>query len=206
MARLLQFDLGGEVSAFDLARLDRSKLYGRRRRVVVDDAGTECERGLLSEDGATLLPPGGVADLYLDDSFDVVERSVLRAVDDEGNAIPPVASTLGVTQPLTGPVPPARILDFVTPVVYQLDIPSEGGGLGAGLAAALDRGEIFESRFAYRDGFEDQTVFLVKNEAGFFALVGRPTGFEMLRKATPPPAPATDDDDLFEDDLDFGMM
>lgn len=202
MARPLLLSWAGEASAFDLARLDRTRLYGSRRRVVVDDAGAECARGLLSEDGSTLLPPGGTADVYLDEHFDVVERSDLTAVDAEGRPLEPVASTLGVEVELRGPVSPQRVLDFVTPVVYQLD-PAD---LKPALAEALRRGEIFEGRFAYRDGFDEQTLFLLQNDAGAFALVGRPTGFDFIRPNSPPPAAAADDDDLFEDDLDFGMM
>lgn len=202
MARQVLLTLNGETSAFDLARLDRSKLYGGRRRVVVDDTGAECARGLLSEDGSVLLPPGCTADLYLDETFNVVERSDLRAVDAEGNPVTPVESTLGVAVPLEGPVPPSRLLDHVTPTVYTLD-PAE---LADGLKAALAAGQIFEGRFAYRDGFDAQTLFLVQNDVGVFALVGRPTGFEMIRRTTPVPEPADEEEDLFEDDLDFGMM
>lgn len=202
MARQLVLTLGDESSSFDLARLDRTKLYGSRRRVVVDDAGNECSRGLLSEDGALLLPPGGTADLYLDEAMDVVERADLRAVDATGAVVAPVASTLGVPQPLTGPVPPARLLDFVTPVVYQLD----AAALGEKLRAALAAGDIYETTFAYRDGFDAQTCFVLQNDVGVFALVGRPTGFDFVRRETPPPEPDAEDDALFEDDLDFGMM
>lgn len=201
MARQVVLLYDGETSSFDLARLDRSKLYGTRRRVVVNDDGAECLRGLLSEDGSVLLPPGCTADLYVDEAFDVVERSDLKAVDAEGQPVTPVASTLGVAMPLTGPVPPNRVLDHVTPTIYMLD-PAE---LSPKLQDALARGEIFESRFAYRDGFDDQTLFLLQNEVGVFALVGRPTGFDFVRRASPPPE-ADEDEDLFEDDLDFGMM
>jgi hypothetical protein len=103
--------------------------------------------------------------------------------------------------PLTGPVPPSRLLDHVTPTVYMLDVAT----LGPTLKDALAAGQIFEARFAYRDGFDDQALFLLQNDIGVFALVGRPTAFEMLRRSTPPPEPA-EDGDLFEDDLDFGMM
>lgn len=201
MARQVILTFDGETSAFDIARLDRSKLYGSRRRVVVDDDGQECLRGLLSEDGSVLLPPGCTADLYVDDSFDVVERSDLKAVDAEGQPLTPVASTLGVPMPLTGPIALTRVLDHVTPTIYLLD-PAD---LSPKLQAALAAGSVFESRFAYRDGFDDQTLFLLQNEVGVFALVGRPTNFEYVRRASPPPE-ADEDEDLFEDDLDFGMM
>lgn len=201
MARQVVFSYASETSAFDIAKLDRSKLYGAKRRVVVDDDGAECLRGLLSEDGSVLLPPGCTVQLYLDDAFDVVERGALRAVDAEGQPLAAVPSTLGVEVPLTGPIPLTRLLDHVTPTVYTL----EPATLGPALQAALARGEVFEGRFAYMNGFEDQTLFLLQNDVGVFALIGRPTGFEPIRRSTQTPD-AEEDDDLFEDDLDFGMM
>ncbi|MSQ03163.1 MAG: hypothetical protein EXR71_14950 [Myxococcales bacterium] len=79
MARALVFTLGGEVSRFGLSKHSREKVYGVRKRVVVVGAGRECDRGLLSEDGSMLLPPGSVAMIYLDEHFDAVERADLRA-------------------------------------------------------------------------------------------------------------------------------
>ena len=199
MARQLLLRLDGEVTAFDLALHDRKKLYGSRRRVVVDEEGRECARGLLSEDGSVLLPPGCTAQLYVDEAMDVVERADLRIVDGEGKPIPPTASTLGVEVELTA-VPHTRLLDFVTPKVYAL----ESAALGAKLSAALATGQVFETTFAYRDGSELSAMFLVQNEAGVWALLGRPTGFDWVRRGAPPPA--VEQDDLFEDDLDFGML
>jgi hypothetical protein len=123
-------------------------------------------------------------------------------VDADGREVPRLPSTLGLEMPLRGPVPLQRVLDHVTPTVYALD----GEAIGPQLAAALDRGEVFESEFAYTDGFERQALFLLKNDEGVFALVGRPTGFEWLRRDAPIPPPDDEDTALFDDDLDFGML
>ena len=130
----------------------------------------------------------------------MVEKGDRQAVDAEGRPVEPVPSTLGVVQPLTGPVPVQRLLDHVTPVVYQLD----PAGLGPRLQAGLAAGSVYESRFSYVDGWDAQALFLVANDTGVYALVGRPTGFDWVKRATPPPA--EDDEELFEDDLDFGML
>ncbi len=199
MARALVFNHGGEVSRFGLTKHAREKLYGGRKRVVVDEQGRECERGLLSEDGSLLLPPGSVAMMYVDEQLDVVERADLRTVDEAGTVVERVGSTLDKEVPLR-PVPLETLLDYVTSLVYLLDPEA----LGPDLAAALARGELFQGVFAYTDGFELQDLFVLQNDEGIWALVGRPTGFEWLRRAVPPPAP--EDDALFEDDLDFGML
>lgn len=201
MARALVFNLAGEVSRFGLAKHSREKVYGVRKRVVVDDTGRECDRGLLSEDGSMLLPPGSVAMVYLDEHFDAVERANLRAVGDDGIPVERVGSTLDKELPLHGPVPSTEVLDHLTNMIYAL----EPETLAPALAAALGRGEVFRSVFSYTDGFDLQELFLLQNDDGVWALVGRPTQFEWVRKTTPV-APADDDDALFEDDLDFGML
>jgi hypothetical protein len=201
MARQIVVSWNGASSSFDLGRLNRDKLYGRKQRLVVDEDGVECKAGMLTEDGSTLLPPGSTAELYLDESFDVVDRSSLRAVDSEGEEVVSLPSTLGVETALEE-VSAERLLDHVTPVVYQLD-PDE---LDDGLRAALVEGRIFETRFNYRTSYADQACFLVANDHGFFALVGRLAGFEFLEPDAPPPADDAAEDDPFADDFDFGMF
>jgi len=201
LARGIIVNLGGEISEFEIGKVDREKLYGRKVRMVVDDAGGRCEPALLSRDGSCLMPPGSVALLYVDDAFDAVERGELKAVDLEGKPVAPVPSTLGAEQPLTGPVDAARVLDHVTTAVYQLSPTT----LGDGLRQRLDAGEIFETTFNYREDFDASPLFLLKNEGGFFALVSAPTHFEFLTKdAAPPPPVAEEASD--DEDLDFSMM
>jgi hypothetical protein len=201
MARQIVVSWNGASSSFDIGRLSREKLYGRKRRLVVDEDGNECLAGMLTEDGSTLLPPGSTSELYLDEEFDVVERSSLRAVDEEGEEVPSLPSTLGVEVTLEE-VPPERLLDHVTPVVYQLD-PAE---LDDALREALAAGSVFETRFNYRTSYADQACFLVANDAGFFALVGQPAGFAFLEPDAAPAAAPTAEDDPFADDFDFGML
>jgi hypothetical protein len=177
---------------------DRVAVFYDGRIVRMLEGAEITEHALVAS--ALNLPPGATADLYVDERFNVVERSELTAVGRDGTPLPRVPSTLGVPMPLRGPVPPAELLDHATPVVYLLD-PTD---LGAELLAGLTRGEIYATRFAYRDGHEDQAMFLVKNEHGVFALVGQPTGFDLLRRDSPlAPETAEHDDD---GDLDFGMM
>lgn len=201
MAREIVLNLGGEVSHLPITRVNRSKLYGRKRRVIVDQAGEPCVAGLLTRDGSALIPSGGVANIYTDDHYHVVERKDLQAVDADGNPVEPVPSTLGVELELEGPVDPTVVLDHVTSAVYQLDAEE----IGAKLKESLENGDIYKFRFSYRSGFSDSPAFVVANDAGFFALVGDPSGFEFIYRDV---AVEEDEDDTdpFEDDFDFSMM
>jgi hypothetical protein len=200
MAKAIALRLAGEVSSFGFAKLDRDKLYGHKERQVVDQDGKRCASAYLSSDGAALVPSGGLAMLYVDEGFATIERSTLRAVDDQGADVPLLPSTLGVEQELEGPVPPQKLLDHNIHTVYQL----QSEALGAKLGAELTAGKLFCAPFNFRDDYQRQMLFLVRNEHGIFALIGSARGFDFVRRDAAP-APVDDTDDL-ADDLDFTMM
>jgi hypothetical protein len=203
MAREIVVRYEGEESSFKFARVDRAKLYGRKERVILDESGGRCVPAYLTADGAALVPPGGTAHVYVDEAFGTVERSALRAVDDQGQPLPLLASTLGVAQPLE-PTRPERLLDHVVSSVYELSPES----LGDALKKALADGELFECPYNYRDGYDPDVLFLLQNEEGIFGLVSRASGFGFITREAPPEedAPVEEDAEELEDDLDFSMM
>jgi hypothetical protein len=199
VARELRFSWASDESVFEFARHPRDKLYGSKKRVEVDADGHDCTRGLLSEDGSLLIPPGGAAQLYVDADWNVVDRSMLRQRLPDGSYLEKRPSTVGALVELQL-VDAARLLDCVTTAVYRLDEKA----LADSLRERLGAGAIFEAEFAYTEGFDRHRLFLLQNGAGVWALVGRETGFEWVERATPPPE--DDGDELFEDELDFGML
>ncbi len=200
--REIVLSYSGEESSFDFALVDRAKLYGRKERVILDENGAPCVGAYLTADGAALVPPGGTAHLYVDEYFDTIDRSQLRAVDDEGKPMELIASTLGAPQPLV-PIRPERILECVVSRVYQLS-PSS---LSPALKTALDDGEIFESPFNYRDGYDADVLFLLANEEGIFGLIAGPSGFDFITREAQPEAVRDEPElDELDDDLDFSMM
>lgn len=204
MARQIVVRYGDEESAFGFTRVDRSKLYGRKERVILDESGERCVPAYLTADGAALVPPGGTAHVYVDEGFDTVERSDLRAVDDEGNPVEPFPSTLGVPQELS-PTKPERILDHEIASVYEL----QPEALGDQLKKALADGELFEAPYNYREGYDPDVVFLLQNDEGIFGLVGRESGFDFLSRTTAPveePDTEEAEGDELDRDLDFSMF
>ncbi len=202
MARSIVLRVGNEESAFGLTKVDREKLYGKKQRVVVDEAGRPCAAAWLTTDGTALVPGGGTAHVYVDEKWDTTAHGSRRAVSLEGEVLAVIPSTLGVAQDAVE-VPPEVLLDHVTSVVYQLAPESLSPALAAGLAA----GKIFSAPFNYREGHEPDVLFVVQNDEGIFGLVTRPTGFELVAReslANEPDALGEGDD--LDDDLDFSMM
>lgn len=195
---------GDEESAFKFTRVDRSKLYGRKERVILDENGDRCVPAYLTADGAALVPPGGTAHVYVDESFNTVERGQLRAVDQDGQPLGTVESTLGVPVALE-PVRADRLLDHVVSSVYELSPES----FGEGLKKALRDGEIFETVYNYREGYDPDALFLLQTDEGVFGLVAKESGFLPIARETPEAADEEAEagpDELDEDDFDFSMM
>lgn len=203
MARAIVLNLDGEVSRSGLTRVTRDKVYGKKRRIVVDGADAECTRGMLTVDGATVLASGSTASVTLDGHFTSVERRDLTAVDPVSHEeLPTLPSTLDTEQPLSGPVDPRHFLDHVVKSVYEL-APDE---LGTKLMAALGEGQILETRFNYSKGLRDSPLFVLQNTEGVFALVAEQTQFEPCRPDAQPIIDEDEDDPFEDDDLDFGMF
>ena len=55
MAKPLVVSFGGVTASFAVTLVDRSKIYGSRKRVAIDAQGRDCTRAALSSDGATRL-------------------------------------------------------------------------------------------------------------------------------------------------------
>lgn len=203
MARAIVLRLEGEESSFGFVKVERDKLYGRKQRVVVDEQNRACASAWLTADGTALVPTGGTAHVWSDESWQAVDQDARVAVDEAGTALETRPSTLGVPQDAQV-VDAARVLDHVTTSIYQLDALE----LSPKADALLGEGAILEVPFRYREGFEEEVLFVLKNDEGVFGLVARPTGFAMLEREALPLAiePGAEEGDELSDDLDFSMM
>lgn len=198
MAKGIVVELAGTTSSFAMVKLERSKLYGSRRRIAVDADGNQCMRASLTDDGEVLIRSGMTAQGYFDTEGRQVEPSELNAIDDQGRAIPLLPSTLGVPQPLVGPVPATELLDLAVSAVYGL-LPEE---LGEPLASALGRGECFRAPFNYRPDYRSEFVYLIQNDSGIFALVGVAAPALWMEQKTASTVEDADEDG----ELDFDMF
>ncbi len=201
MARAVVVEHNGVESRFTFSAVSRARLYGERKRIIVDEAGQPTVGGWLTTDGAMLLLPGGRAELYVDGAGDVVDRSALTTTDADGKPLTKLESTLDVPQVLRGPVPPERLLEFATTSVYAFD--PEGDAFDDALKASLALGEIWELDSNYMAAFPRSTMFLLQNSEGIFGLVVEPAPLVMATRLA---KPAADEDPLSDDELDFAMF
>ncbi|MDC1528783.1 hypothetical protein N8600_06990 [Gammaproteobacteria bacterium] len=64
MAKPLVVSVDGTEASFQISRIDRSKIYGSRKRAATDGQGNLCARASLLADGSELLLPGMTAQGY----------------------------------------------------------------------------------------------------------------------------------------------
>jgi hypothetical protein len=200
MARVISVSLDGVESSFGFKAVDRSALYGKRRRVALDRSGEPCSRASLLQDGSMLLRSGMTGQGYFLSDGTFLKQSDLEGFDAEGRPLEKVPSTLGVPQPLEGPLDPSAVLDLRVETVYALDADT----VSDDLLARLDAGGVYRFSFNFRDDYRAETAILLANDSGVFALIGIPVAYEWSELRAVAELPAVDDDS--DDDLDFEMF
>lgn len=200
MARVISVSLDGVESSFGFKAVDRSALYGKRRRVALDRSGEPCSRASLLQDGSMLLRSGMTGQGYFLSDGTFLKQSDLEGFDAEGRPLEKVPSTLGVPQPLEGPLDPSAVLDLRVETVYALDADT----VSDDLLARLDAGGVYRFSFNFRDDYRAETAILLANDSGVFALIGIPVAYEWSELRAVAELPAVDDD--IDDDLDFEMF
>jgi hypothetical protein len=199
MPKAVIVTFAGTPSSFVHTKLDRAKLYGKRQRQVLDPAGERCERAELLRDGSLILRSGMTAQGFFDEGGTWVPNGDLVPLDAAGNPAPRVEPTLDVPQALEGPVSPKDVLDLAARSVYVLEPES----MDVALDAALAEGKIFRFPFNLRSEHKLEVAYLVKNENGYFALVGTPAETEWSSLET---SVNELDEDEGDDELDFEMF
>lgn len=203
MARVLNFTLGDRSFACPVDKLDRKRLYGHRRRQVLDDQGRPCKLGLLCEDGRSLLGPGGVAMCYLDQSGEWVERGDVKAVDAQGAPLPLIPSTYDAPIRLSEKVSDNELAALIVRDVLILATGDEAAPMRQALGD-----DVYRFTYNYKADYSTETAYMLATAEGIFALLGDPAPYNMIGLATQaPPVTEAEDDDLgADDDLDFGMI
>lgn len=186
-------------TTFSFAKVDRAKLYGKKRRIPVDKNGNPCESANLEVETGLLLRSGMVAQGYFVEGKWIPNKELV-GIDGAGNELDLQPSTLGVTQELNE----AQIED-----VFDLKISSvyalESGSVDPNLQKALDEGRFFSVPFNYRADYQVESGMLIGDKrGGVFLLVGQPAENEWISFEVKV-ADEMEESDV-EDDLDFEMF
>jgi hypothetical protein len=200
VAKSITFSLNGSESVFEITTLERSAVYGKKRRVALDSSGKPCSRVTVTSDGSTMLKSGMTGQAYFLPDGAIVKQSQLEIYDATGKPLEKYPSSLSTAQSLSGPVSPQQILDTKIDSIYVL----EEVNLSSDLKTSLDNGDVYSLTFALRDSYEPSIGFIVANKNGYFLISGEPTETEWMELSTTVSLPV--DDDVDSDDLDFEML
>lgn len=199
MAKTINVALNGEKAIFSFRPIDRSALYGRRRRVAFDTEGNECSKASLLSDGSLLLQSGMTAQGYFLKDGTWVPQSDLSAISLDGKPLELHSSTVGVEVKLSE-VSPQEALSISFSNTYLL----EAEDFSSKLKEALDSGKIFSFPFNVRDDYNVETGILIGNESGYFALIGNKVEYEECTLSNL--ASVSEESVDSSDDLDFEMF
>lgn len=199
MAKTINVSLSGEKAIFSFRPIDRSALYGRRRRVAFDTEGNECTKASLLSDGSLLLQSGMTAQGYFLKDGTWVPQSDLSAISLDGKPLELHSSTVGVEVELNE-VSPQEALSISFSNTYLL----EAEEFSSKLKEALDSGKIFSFPFNVRDDYNVETGILIGNESGYFALIGNKVEYEECTLSNL--ASVSEESVDSSDDLDFEMF
>lgn len=202
--RSIEFEFGGAPLEFEMNKVDRTRLYGFKELVVLDEAGEACELNTLADDGKTLIGKGGTGIGHLTADGEWVDKSDLKPVDLEGKTITPVKSSFSAPIQLNQEITLDQYLDHNIRLIYQLDLKTENSEL----VNNLKSGSIFKFDYSFRGGLEaDAGLMLMNDDEEIFFLVGDETSiaFKGLQQAAP--VAVADEEDAESGGLmDFGMI
>ena len=200
MAKLILINYQGEEAQFSHKKVDRSKLYGSRKRIPLDPAGENCQRCELSDDGSTLIMSGMTSQGYFDSDINWIPNKELIGMDSNCKVLDKVPATLGVAQDgVLSELEP--LLDLAVDSIYQLD-PEE---VPQSIQTALESGKAISFPFNYREDYHAESAYLVLNDEGYFALIGNPIKPEWM-ELDQIVEETFESESEEDDDLDFEMF
>lgn len=204
MARALIFKLQGKEYPFSPVKVERKKLYGWTETIALDDEGNECKLVSMDESGTVIIPKGSIGLGIINDKFEWVDKTEIKAVDENGKYIEPFSSSFLAPIELDKKVTSEELLSHSIHTVYQLDEEGECDELKEGIS----NGDIYNFDFNYREGYESRPAFLLESEGKLFMLVGSPVDFSYIGLEEKGYIDEVEDEEDSDDELgiDFSMM
>ena len=176
MTRSLDIGYRGGTSRFRLLPIDRKKLHGFKKRIALDENGNECASAHLTRDGRFLLAAGSTSDVYINDDGEVVRRSDLVTIDENGKPLKKFSATVGRTELLETPGDLDEFLSHIVTQVHILEVET----LDPELEEALFDGAIFRVPYHPRATYTDFSNYLLANKNGIFLVRAETCSFDFV--------------------------
>ena len=202
MAKQLIFHTDREYP-FSITKLDRKKLYGWKDTEAYDSNGEVCVKADIDSSGSFIIPRGGRALGVLDKDGNWVEKKKLKAVYKDGSPATRFPSSFDQPIQLEKTVSIEEFLDHSIESVYILEPGEDGEEL---LTQVKKTDGIFTFSFNYHPGYEASHAFLIEDKGNLFVLIGYLSQFEFIRFEQIAEISMEEEDEDFEDDIDFSMM
>ena len=200
MGKPLVVKFGGAEIPCNLARVERSDLYGFVETEALDEQGRKCTLATLADDGKSVIVSGGTALVTLAPDGNWLDKKACVPTDNQGNRITPVPSSYAAPVALGKTASVDEYLSHDIRAVYQVTSDSD---LGA-IMDELKKGTIFSFPYSFRGGLEADAGFLLLAADGTpFIAIGSPTQLQFVGLAE---VAAVSDDESEEDEIDFSMM
>lgn len=203
MARKLVLKLGEKEYAFDVVKLDRSKLYGWKEVKAFDPEGNECIRTDLDETGTFFIPKGGKAMALVDSAGNWINRSELKAVLPDGTEAQLFESSYSAPIELGKSVSREEFLNCSIDYVYMLNSEETPDDLVSTIAA---NDGIYTFEYRYRADYTGSAAFILESKGNLFLLTGKMMNFEFIGLEEAQEVDTESEDLSDDDDLDFDMF
>jgi len=205
MARELILSLDGHEFPVNLIKIDREKLYGAVEIEAFDEKGKPSSIKVLAPDGKTLIDVGGTALATVTEDGSSIDRSVLSAVDSNGEPVETVPSSF--TQPnVLSQAKPDDYLSQIVKSVYALES-ADGQPLDF-LQDHLATGQMYNFPFSYRGGLEHDSAFVVggRGSDDAFMVVGKPAALQFVKLNQAAVLDSVEEKEISADELDFELL
>ena len=177
MARVIVVNYKGKDSSFKFKKIKREILYGKKKRVFLDDQDKECKTATIEKKYGLLILSGDASSVYIDNNKNFVSKENISGLDRNGNILERFQSTLNISQKLEE-MSEQDALNFNCSSLYHL----EGETIDKSLSKSLEKGDIYKFDFNYYSDFNLETGILIKNDYGYFSLIGNETKVSWIDK------------------------
>lgn len=203
MAKNLVFKCGEEQFAFDVTKLDRSKLYGWKEVKAFDPDGFECQKIDIDESGTFMIPSGGKAIATLDNNGNWVNKNDLIAIDKDGLDAQLVESSYNAPVVLQDTVTWEEFLDHNIEYVYVLSSEQAADSI---ITSIKNLDGVYTFRYNYRTDYESSPAFIVESKNLLYMLIGTRLEFQYIGLDESVDVVSNEDEISVDDEIDFGMM